>query len=148
MQSVPTKPKLFSIFKKDKKYIKDERINHGRILKICYTENGGNKLLTACGVLPTVAQCSGCEEKLDFKHAINLKNEVTFARCTHQACGRGIVGLRAGTILANSTLTTTTFFTLVYGFLESWKYDQGKFWGRVMGGWLKEVTWSTVKPNP
>ena len=123
-------PKLISIFKKDKKYIKDARINHGRILRICYTENGGNKLLTACGVLPSVAQCKGCGEKLDFKHENTHKDEVKFARCTYKACGRGKIGVRVGTILVNSTLTTTTFLTLVYGFLEGWKYSQGELWGR------------------
>ena len=136
-------PKLISIFKKDSKYIKDARINHGRILKICYTENGGNKLLTACGVLPSVAQCKGCGEKLDFKHALNHKDELKFARCTHKTCGRGKIGLRAGTILVNSSLSTTTFFTLVYGFLEGWKYCQGEFWGRNVGGLNKGVTWSS-----
>ena len=126
MQRVTAVPKLISIFKKDNKYTKDERINHGRIVRICNSENGGNKLLTACGILPSVAECNSCGEHFDFKHESNHKDEFKFAKCTHKTCGRRMVGMRAGTILFNSTLSSITFFTLVYGFLEGWKYNQGK----------------------
>lgn len=96
-----------------------ENYNFSRLLSETDSHDKIIEFAQKFGILPRSVICDSCGKVLT---KCFTDRDYTFFRCSCSA--RRKLSVTHDTILKNSKITIRTFFIIVYGFVEQWKYRQ------------------------
>lgn len=99
-----------------------EKYNFNRLLKETNSSEKEISFLEKFGIIPKSVECAKCGKELSKSYKVN---DYIFFRCS--CLGRPRVSIMKNTLLNCSELSISVFLIVVYGFIQGWKYDTGKF---------------------